>query len=722
MLKSLTIKLICISLVMSIARIGWGQVIIDVRSDTILATPSDSVFILRRLIQDDSSNPLLHLRLADIYLQRERLNEAEAEFNLVLNIDSLSVRALTGLGRVHFHRQPSKIIPFERLKELLKQDHKSKAIKRFNQALALDPDYESAHYFLARTYLEKGDPNSLEQAKNEFARLLDEHPDYSDVVYQFGYTYQKIGSYSQALQMYNQIKYLMPDYGRANIRMAEVYYELGDYNHSTDSYFEGIENLEDKAMLDYLFDEQKIILTSFELNQFESATFSLKKKLIKKFWKHRDPDPTTPENERLMEHFRRLRFARENFHFTAPPYYDDRGKIYIKYGPPDDRYNSPIGNIPVKDNESWTYETIAKGFVFDFVADAGYFRLVEDLTEAAIPGYNYDAQLALASQLYQNRSHLSQAYANLAVDFSLDRLNYFRAQRIEALEKYPGEIYRHDFKAKVFPFLTKWAQFRGDNGKTRVEFYTSIPGSMLEFNEVNNRYLNYTDFFIEALDTNFYSAIKTRDRYSIELDYVKEMETRHFLLQNNYQLPPGTYDVAFVMNNVDQSVKGVQKKSMVVRDFSSDRLMLSNVQLSSKISGNVDRLNQSIVKNDLSIVPYPFSRVMRSKPIHLYFEIYNLTLDNENKTNFEISYTLKTIQVDRNFWQKTFGSIARIFSTKEKNIISTAIQREGDSDTAFEYISFNLENLDRGLTELQIKVIDKNNLQSVENAIEFTLI
>jgi hypothetical protein len=150
--------------------------------------------------------------------------------------------------------------------------------------------------------------------------------------------------------------------------------------------------------------------------------------------------------------------------------------------------------------------------------------------------------------------------------------------------------------------------------------------------------------------------------------------------------------------------------------------MISDLQISSKISGNINTHNPAIVKNDLSIMPYPFSRVMNTKPLHLYFEVYNLKLNEENKANYEVSYILKTIRAERNFWQKTVGGIPRLFSNQDKNIISTTVQREGDSATAFEYISFDLRNLARGLTELRVKVTDTNNNQSTENAIEFTLV
>lgn len=58
---------------------------------------------------------------------------------------------------------------------------------------------------------------------------------------------------------------------------------------------------------------------------------------IKAFWLQKDPTPTTLLNERLIEHWERIAYARANFTKTkAPPYgTDDRGIIYVKYGKPD---------------------------------------------------------------------------------------------------------------------------------------------------------------------------------------------------------------------------------------------------------------------------------------------------------------------------------------------------------------------------------------------------
>jgi len=710
--------LVCVLLVLMLSGLAPGQE--SVQADSLASSRPDSIAWLIRHI-DGGGQPQLRLKLAQLYLLDEKYDEAEFQYEYLAGIDSMKIVGLTGLGLTHYHRGPSKVIPLERLKELFKKDHYSKAIGKFKEALEIDPAYLPARYFMAMTFQKKGKPDNLQKARDLLMDIHRDAPEYRDAFYQLGYTYLLLKDYGPALKVLQQIQVGHKDYSRASIRKANVYYEIGNPKKATESYFTGIEMLDDPAMLDELYDELRILLSPLEKKEFQAVAPEESRSLFKKFWRRRDPDPSTPENERLMEHFRRVNFARENFHFTAPPYYDDRGRIYIKYGPPDDRYHSQLGSLPAKDNESWTYESIEKGLVFDFVSEGGYFRQVDDLTEAAIAGYSYESRLALAGNLYANRSHLSQAYANLSVSFSWDRLNNFHGDRSEALEKHPGEIYRYDFKSDLFPFLTKWAQFRGDSGKTRFEVYTSFPGVGVNFEKESGSYVNFTDFFIDVQDSNYNSIISNHDRFSIKLETLDKMETRQFLFQQNYQVEPGQYDFSFVINNKNSTRKGVKKERVSVRDFTASHLMLSDIQLSSDIRVETSASNKTFVKNDLSVTPYTFSRVIKSRPIHVYFEIYNLTLDSGGNSNFEVSYTVKTLEPQRSFWQKTLGSIPRLFSGQEKNVVSSASYRSGNSTEAVEYIAFDLSNMENGVTELLIKITDNLANQSVQEKRQFTL-
>ena len=681
-------------------------------------TSVDSITLLKKEIQQQGKNQLLNLRLAKIYLKNEMLDEAEEIFKSLAEDDSLAVKALTGYGQVFFKRTPSKIIPLERVKELLKLDYRSKAIKKLKQALAIDPTYLPARYFLARSYMRKIDEKNLENALNEFKRILGQDQGYRDITFQIGYTYQKMKVYDKALSFFNSITDEMGDYARTRIRMSEIYYETEKYEQSTECYYQAMETLTDKAMLDYLFDEQEILLTKEDKAEFEATSYDQKRFVFQRFWKSRDPDPSTIENERLTEHFRRVNFARFNFHFTAPPYYDDRGKIYIKYGEPDVRYNSPLGNTLAKDNESWSYETITKGLVFDFVADGGYYKIAQDLTEAAPPGYSFDQRLALAGGLYQDRSHVSDSYSMLTVSFSMDRLNDFQADQAAALNKYPGDIYAPKENIYTFPFISKWGQFRDSNQKTMLEFYTSFPGSALKLNTSDLPVTKYVDFFIEVDVTNFNAVISDRKRFAYNIISKEKLQNAQYIFQNAYSLPPGSYSVAFVISDVDVANKGVIRKDLTVRDYSVDKLLMSDLQISSNIKPASGKPNEAFVKNDLKVVPYTFTRVMRRNPIYFYFEIYNLTLDEQGLTNFEVAYSVETTKPKRSFW-KTVGSI---FTGGKKNTITTSTKRIGDNQNPFEYIALDLKNMENGETDLLVKIIDLNTQQSVDEVIQVILI
>ncbi|RMD63332.1 GWxTD domain-containing protein, partial [Candidatus Parcubacteria bacterium] len=96
-----------------------------------------------------------------------------------------------------------------------------------------------------------------------------------------------------------------------------------------------------------------------------------------RFWRRNDPTPATLENERFVEHCRRLQHARKYFSSPQPRGYDDRGMIYVRYGEPEERYVSEMADY-TRDNESWVYHRLGE-VAFDFVSYGGTFRLEEDL-------------------------------------------------------------------------------------------------------------------------------------------------------------------------------------------------------------------------------------------------------------------------------------------------------------------------------------------------------
>jgi GWxTD domain-containing protein len=79
------------------------------------------------------------------------------------------------------------------------------------------------------------------------------------------------------------------------------------------------------------------IFTDEEMEIFKSLSHGDQEEYLRSVWLEIDPTPGTVENEALIEHFRRVKYADQNFTgANTRGALTDRGRLYIKYGPPDD--------------------------------------------------------------------------------------------------------------------------------------------------------------------------------------------------------------------------------------------------------------------------------------------------------------------------------------------------------------------------------------------------
>ena len=103
------------------------------------------------------------------------------------------------------------------------------------------------------------------------------------------------------------------------------------------------------------------------------------------WWRGEDPLPATQKNERVREHLRRVAHARKHYASSdAPSGFDDRGRVYVRLGAPDDtvtiRYNDTrltdllarpgvtvnLSDLP--ENEFWSYgRTTGRSTYYIFV-------------------------------------------------------------------------------------------------------------------------------------------------------------------------------------------------------------------------------------------------------------------------------------------------------------------------------------------------------------------
>lgn len=109
--------------------------------------------------------------------------------------------------------------------------------------------------------------------------------------------------------------------------------------------------------LDYLADRDSI-------NYYLKQPFESKRKYFERFWSEMDPNPDTHKNELMDEYYRRINIANQSFStMSQEGWLTDRGRIFIKFGQPDDieRHPFEMNSYPY---EIWQYYTLRKVFLF----------------------------------------------------------------------------------------------------------------------------------------------------------------------------------------------------------------------------------------------------------------------------------------------------------------------------------------------------------------------
>lgn len=128
--------------------------------------------------------------------------------------------------------------------------------------------------------------------------------------------------------------------------------------------------------IDVAISQLQYIATSDEMDKLKSGKSSAdKEKKFIEFWKKKDPSPSTPRNELMVEYYNRIKIANERYSNYRDGWKTDMGMVFIIYGNPSSVDRHPFEN-QTKPYEVWQYYDINRQFVF--VDDSGFgdYRLI----------------------------------------------------------------------------------------------------------------------------------------------------------------------------------------------------------------------------------------------------------------------------------------------------------------------------------------------------------
>lgn len=212
----------------------------------------------------------------------------------------------------------------------------------------------------------------------------------------------------------------------------------------------------------------RLIITKEERKIFLELPDSEKEKFKEEFWKRRDPDPATEENEFKMEYLNRVEEADRIFvSETKPGYLTDRGRIYVLFGPPSFRETYPIENsdptsvLYRRCGEIWHYS----GFPIVFLDSTctGDYRLVTyDLTPIRELNLIYLHELNLAQARAQKTFEIEKEF----FDF-----NWRVSKTIDEAERFEGIIIIE------VPYRAIWYSFEEEMLKTTLDLSLELKDS-----------------------------------------------------------------------------------------------------------------------------------------------------------------------------------------------------------------------------------------------------
>ncbi len=170
------------------------------------------------------------------------------------------------------------------------------------------------------------------------------------------------------------------------------------------------------------YSKVRYIITKQESKMFLELPPSARAEFIEEFWKRRDPTPGTEENENKDAYFGRIEEANRLFRGGGRPgWLQDRGRIYILFGPPNERQTRPMGGWDIdpyedareqtssrqvalgeKPSETWVYYNLFSSMqqphvvriVFVDTYGTGDYQLTSNLNELLPGTMGIEAQFA----------------------------------------------------------------------------------------------------------------------------------------------------------------------------------------------------------------------------------------------------------------------------------------------------------------------------------------
>src|ERR1035441_8159254 len=469
---------------------------------------------------------------------------------------------------------------------------------------------------------------------------------------------------------------------------------------------------------------------------------------IEAFWQRRDPTPDTEENEYKEEHYQRIAYANEHFAAGVPGWKTDRGRIYIVFGKPDEIDDHPSGGTYERPMEEgggetstfpfadWRYryiEGIGQEVIIEFVDTCmcGEFHMTLDRSEKDALLMTPNAGLTLYEQMGMSNkaarfSGNGMERLGAGPDSSMvqtkefDRLEQFA--KLQAAPKVKFTDLEEAVNSKVIlnpmPFDVRTDFVKVTSDTVLVPVTIQLRNRDITF--VNKDGIQRGTVNIFARLTTLTGKIVQTFEETVQVDVPAELLPRTAENASVYwkalPLRAGRYKLNIAIKDVNGDRKGVWSRSVVVPEFSDDKLATSTLI----VADSMEPVPTKAIGTGMFVIgtmkirprvapsdgkPDMFKKDKDQK-LNFWMQVYNLGVDEKtHKPSATFEYDITNLATNKQVVQKTettdsMGNIGDQV-TLQKSIVAA--------------------NLQPGTYRIEIKVNDNISKQTIDPSAVFAV-
>lgn len=383
---------------------------------------------------------------------------------------------------------------------------------------------------------------------------------------------------------------------------------------------------------------------------------------VRRFWREHDPDLASPENEAQLEYWSRVAQAYFLFFDTKRREWDERGEVYVRYGPPERADYNPVGSSMVQ-----LYSTGTSYPLNTLVWSYPSLGMEVEMQDRVLSEY-----YLLPMDVYQERDPRPDPAV--------------LAQRDDLLPSRGGR--------GVFPMLPPGARPRPVDGV--IARFSGERGPRL-FGEVETDGAPDDSLSAEwvVLDSAMTEVARARRAPGVSACDPGSVRSADFAAE----LPPGRYQVGFTVRD-GSGGRGVLRSHVELRAAPAS-LTLSDAVATCGLPDVAPPAPGA--PPAVRLAASPRAEVSGNGPLTVYFEIYDLRPDETGISRFEYEATVRSADRDSRIW------IQRLLAPRPRiPAISAGRREEQPGSLRRQFVSIPVGELADGRYRLDIMVRDLN--------------